>query len=399
MLKQAFLVGFISLAVITFPTPGAAITVQEVPSPRQVKDSWVTDQANILSTATKAELNQIVSQLEAKNGSEIAVVTVPETAPSATPKKFATDLFNYWGIGKKGKDNGVLLLISKGDRQVEIETGYGVAKILPNARVRNIIAVAITPKFKKGDFDGGTLAGTKALVVALKSNALPPTNVGVVNSPRPNLNDQQLIDTTKSTLLCWLAGIGSVGALLAFIRYKVSRRPIFIESEGRSRISNKLWLRRPLHCAVCLQPMKKLDGTSVSPHLSKPEQVAHKIGSVKFESWQCLNCHPHPTGLGMHIRAYIVNAHRFKNCPNCQELTVESNRKVIRDPTESDEGRRIITDDCHCCSYHCETEEIIPCLPPPTSVSSGNDSFSSGSSGGDSFGGGSSGGDGAGGSW
>ena len=72
-------------------------------------------------------------------------------------------------IGKAGQNNGVLLLISKGERRVEIETCYGVEGILPDARTGNI---EITPRFKQGDFDGGTLAGTKALVVALKADAL-----------------------------------------------------------------------------------------------------------------------------------------------------------------------------------------------------------------------------------
>jgi uncharacterized protein len=64
-------------------------------------------------------------------------------------------------IGKKRQDNGVLVLISVGDRRVEIETGYGVEALLPDAKVGNIIDTQIIPYFKKGDFAGGTLAGTK----------------------------------------------------------------------------------------------------------------------------------------------------------------------------------------------------------------------------------------------
>jgi uncharacterized protein len=131
--------------------------------------------ASVLSSSTQAKINQLISNLEAKNGSEIAVVTVPDTSPSETPKKFATALFNQWGIGKKGQDNGVLFLISKGDRRVEIDTGYGVEKILPDARVGNIIKQEIAPRFKKGDFDGGTLAGIKALVKALDGETATAT--------------------------------------------------------------------------------------------------------------------------------------------------------------------------------------------------------------------------------
>ena len=103
----------------------------------------------------------MISELEAKNGAEIAIVTVQETSPSASPKAFTTELFNYWGIGKKDGNNGVLYLISVGDRRVEIETGYGLTKILPDETIKNIIDKEIKPDYKEGNFDAGTLKGIK----------------------------------------------------------------------------------------------------------------------------------------------------------------------------------------------------------------------------------------------
>lgn len=76
------------------------------------------------------------------------MVTVPETVPANSPKAFTTQLFNYWGIGKADQDNGVLFLVSTGDRRVEIETGYGIESILPDAQVGNIIDTKITPQLK-----------------------------------------------------------------------------------------------------------------------------------------------------------------------------------------------------------------------------------------------------------
>ena len=167
--KQIIWIGLLCFSAIAFPVTSQAITVQEVPNPRQVNNTWVTDKANILSDSTETQLNQMISDLEAKKGSEIAVVTVPDTKPSATPKAFATELFNFWGIGKKGKNNGVLLLISSGERRVQIETGSGIQSILPDAKAVGIIETEITPRFKQQDFDGGTLAGTKALVNVLQT--------------------------------------------------------------------------------------------------------------------------------------------------------------------------------------------------------------------------------------
>jgi uncharacterized protein len=196
-------------SAIAFPVTSQAITVQEVPNPRQVNNNWVTDKANILSDSTETQLNHMISDLEAKNGSEIAVVTVPDTKPSATPKAFATELFNFWGIGKKGKNNGVLLLISSGERRVQIETGSGIQSILPDAKAVGIIETEITPRFKQQDFDGGTLAGTKALVNVLQTpmvNAQSQTTLplapivpsqGVKPSPIPS--QSPVISNSKST--------------------------------------------------------------------------------------------------------------------------------------------------------------------------------------------------------
>ncbi|MEG4313307.1 MULTISPECIES: TPM domain-containing protein [unclassified Microcoleus] len=207
--KQIIWSSLLCFSAIAFPLTSQAITVQEVPNPRQVNNTWVTDKANILSNSTETQLNQMISDLEAKNGSEIAVVTVTGTKPSATPKAFATELFNFWGIGKKGKNNGVLLLISSGERRVQIETGSGIQSILPDAKAVGIIQAEITPRFKQQDFDGGTLAGTKALVNVLQTptvNAQSQTTLplapivpsqGVKPSPTPS--QSPVISNSTST--------------------------------------------------------------------------------------------------------------------------------------------------------------------------------------------------------
>ncbi|WP_375497227.1 TPM domain-containing protein [uncultured Nostoc sp.] len=195
IITQTCCVGFLSLSVITLSSASLAVSVEQVPNPRQVNSGWVTDMANVLSPSTEAELNKLISNLEAKNGSEIAVVTVPETSPAKTPKQFATALFKHWKIGKAERNNGVLLLISKGDRRVEIETGYGVKKILPDASVGNIIQHNITPRLKQGDYDGGTLAGIKALVTALDGVAHSfniPTSNQSGKRPKDSSNQPRL---------------------------------------------------------------------------------------------------------------------------------------------------------------------------------------------------------------
>jgi uncharacterized protein len=181
--KRAFSCVCLCLTLIVFPMPSYALSVQDVPNPRKDYGGWVTDMAQILSLDTEAKLNQLISNLERQNGDEIAVVTVPETSPAPSPKVFTTELFKDWRIGKKGKNNGVLFLVSQGDHRVEIETGYGIERILPNTRVSNIIESQIIPHFKQGDFDGGILAGTQALVRSLfiSSNSFAPSITNKAN--------------------------------------------------------------------------------------------------------------------------------------------------------------------------------------------------------------------------
>jgi len=381
-LKRLLKASPFTLAFVLFPFVGLALDVKDVPNPQQINGTWVTDMAEILDEPTEAQLNSVISQLERQNGTEMAVVTVPETAPSASPKEFTTALFNYWGIGKKGEDNGVLFLISKSDRRVEVETGYGVEAILPDAKVGNIINTKITPRFKQGDFKGGTVAGTKALVVALEA---PPGSVAPLEEPAQDTN-----------FPWWLLGGGGlVAAVIGTAAYATRRRRVFVEPEGRTRLSGNKY--RVL-CISCEKPMEKVDDSQLKSHLSKPEEVAQQLGNVKFEGWKCPNCSQQRTGLGFHIVACVLNSDQFNKCPTCQELTVKRTKKTLTHATRFSYGKRLITDECQCCDYRKEWEETIPLLPPPSSSSSGGGS-SGGSSGGGSFGGGSSGGGGSGGSW
>ena len=166
-LKRIFCPILLGISLLLIAQPSLALTVKDIPNPQKLNRNWVADTADLLTADTEAKLNSIIWGLERKSSAEIAVVTVAETAPSPTPKDFATELFNYWGIGKVGKNNGVLFLISQGDRRVEIETGYGVTKILPDATIAKIIQQKILPEFERGNFDEGTIIGTQALITPL----------------------------------------------------------------------------------------------------------------------------------------------------------------------------------------------------------------------------------------
>jgi len=182
MLKPTVGIGLISLVVLSQSAIALAVSVQDIPNPRRM-NSWVADTADLLTPQTEAEINRIATELKAENGSEIAVVTVATTKPAKSSKAFATELFNTWKIGKQGKNNGVLFLISKGDRRTEIETGTGLTALLPASKAEIILTQKVTPQYKQGKFNEGTLAGTLAIAQALSQPAVAPTQPSGLSEP------------------------------------------------------------------------------------------------------------------------------------------------------------------------------------------------------------------------
>jgi uncharacterized protein len=126
---------------------------------------YVSDFAGIVSAETKATLESQLYQLEASTSAQVAVVTITSLG-NDTIENYAEKLFQEWGIGQKGKDNGALLLIAVDDREMRIEVGYGLEPIITDALSSNIIRNIITPAFKAGDYNRGVLEGTEALIAA-----------------------------------------------------------------------------------------------------------------------------------------------------------------------------------------------------------------------------------------
>lgn len=119
---------------------------------------YVNDYANILSYDTQQKLSALFSELETKTTSQVAILTIDTVSPLAL-ETYAVKLFEKWGIGQKGKDNGVLLLIAMKDKKMRIEVGYGLEGAIPDALCKVIIENYITPSFKDGDFNTGVTKG------------------------------------------------------------------------------------------------------------------------------------------------------------------------------------------------------------------------------------------------
>jgi uncharacterized protein len=132
----------------------------------------VTDLSSTLSQDQRAALEQKLAALEARKGSQIAVLLVPTTQPEAV-EQYAIRVFDQWKLGRKGVDDGVLLLVAKNDRKLRIEVGRGLEGAIPDAFAKRIIEEEITPRFKQGDFNGGISAGVDRIARLVDGETMP----------------------------------------------------------------------------------------------------------------------------------------------------------------------------------------------------------------------------------
>ena len=130
----------------------------------------VVDRANIIEPSTRAAVEQKLADLEAKSGIQLVVATVPSLEGQEI-EPYANQLFRTWQLGEKTKNNGVLLLVAPNEHRVRIEVGYGLEATLTDALSKVIIANAITPRFKTGDFSGGVTRGVDDIITVLTTDA------------------------------------------------------------------------------------------------------------------------------------------------------------------------------------------------------------------------------------
>jgi len=153
-----------------FLCAGAAVAAGEPSYPARPQ-GYVSDYAGVLDETTRAKISSLADELERKTGAQLAVVTVKSTAPE-TIEGYAVALFERWGIGRKGKDNGVLLLVALNERKLRIETGYGIEGMLPDALCDRIIREIMVPYFKRAQYSEGIYSGASAIayVIAKEHN-------------------------------------------------------------------------------------------------------------------------------------------------------------------------------------------------------------------------------------
>ncbi|MEI6597022.1 MAG: TPM domain-containing protein, partial [bacterium] len=159
----------IIILLLFFACPALAYYNPGVPS------GFVNDYSGTLTIEQKQTLENKITQFSQETSNEISVVLI-SSLKEDTIENFAIKLFEDWKIGKKGKDNGVLVLVAKDDRQMRIEVGYGLEGALTDAQSNWIINQVMKPAFKNNDFYGGLDKAVDQVMTATKGEYVPSEN-------------------------------------------------------------------------------------------------------------------------------------------------------------------------------------------------------------------------------
>lgn len=345
-----------ALGTLLLIATAGAEPLASIPNPRSANGTWVTDLSGTLSADTIARLNTAISDIERTHGVEMAVVVI-RSLDGLPVEEAAVTLFERWGIGKKDRDNGLLLLWSTGDRRIRVEVGYGLEAVLPDGKVGSILDTYVMPRFRSGAFDEGVLAGVDALLRAARDEPVP------LPSPR-----SQSYESTPTGIIATVAGL-------------VAGIPLTIASI----VGVRRWRRyRRRRCPQCHTRMTRLSESADDALLDGGQQAEERITSVDYDVWRCPSCAHH---FALRYPKWITG---YGKCPQCHHRTHSSAEDVLVAATTLAAGSARVVESCAFCAFRREYTKELPRIEESASAAGG-----SGGGGGGSFGGGSSGGGGA----
>ena len=189
----------------------------------------VTDLTGTLAPAERQALEAKLAAWEQQTGNQLAVLLVPSTQPEPI-EAYSIRVAEAWKIGRKGQDNGALLLVAKDDRKLRIEVGYGFEGVLTDATSKRIIAETITPLFRQNQFAAGINAGVDRIIGVIgKGEALSPV---AQRKPGP-----QSIDVPFAWVIFFFLVVPALGGILRRMFGKVGGATV-----GAGLVGGGAWL-------------------------------------------------------------------------------------------------------------------------------------------------------------
>lgn len=329
---------------------------------------YVNDFADIIDAQTENRIEQTLRKAKQDRDLEITVVTINARADygnSTSFKAFATGLFNHWGVGDAARNDGILILVSKTDREMRIVLGDGYPPRYDD-RAKTVIDHHFLPAFRKNEYARGIEAGTNETLKRLTLD-FDETGKASLRSRLQNETYHAVDDARNGGVWAWIFGALGLGG-----------------AGGGFRLFRRWQRLRPRKCDLCSRKMRRLSDKDEDAYLAKGQLVEEALNSKDYDVWYCT--YDERT----RIEGYRKWFSSYTVCPSCNYRTLNSIQRTIVAATTSSTGTAEVTYDCYNCDHHAVETVILPIIDTSSSSSGGS---------GGGFGGGSSSGGGAGGSW
>ena len=175
----------------------------------------VNDYAQILSEPAKASLGEKLKAHEERTGNQVVVLTL-SSLQGESIEDYSNQVFNEWGLGQQGQDNGILIVVVPDEKRMRIEVGYGLEASLPDILASRIIRNIMAPRFREGDFDGGITDGARAVIDILEGQEIPETAEGYETEESESLSGISDLDSELSWPMRILLGAFIFGIIGLF---------------------------------------------------------------------------------------------------------------------------------------------------------------------------------------
>jgi len=173
---------------------------------------YITDQARVLTQSQKQQLSHYSKQIQQLTGAQVATAIISDIGDDWEVDDYANRLFEFWGIGDKKTDKGVLFLVALKQRKMRIEVGYGLEGVLPDGKSGELLDTYVVPYFKQGDVQKGVLNGHLAIVSVIADGFDVSLNAPVSRSQQASRQKRPL--TAAESLLAMLVIAGLVVGMI-----------------------------------------------------------------------------------------------------------------------------------------------------------------------------------------
>jgi len=413
---------FLFLSFISTLVVGQS-TVNSVPNPKENGGrSYVSNPDQILDADNAGLIDNICAEIEAQDSFQVAFVIL-QSIGTEVPKDFAGRLFNKWGIGHAGRDDGLLVLFVMDQRRVEFETGYGTETVLTDYASVQLQQESMIPYFKSGDYSQGLLSGAQAIQISLSGQTVDRFEAQSLEEEEIRLEQEHVIESQNNTrsLIITLIVWHAVGLILFLIALVIARFRNDPYDKYNTIKYFGVWIWAVLfpitHIFVVIfakklkqryrdmirfsgrtdEIMRKLSEEDEDEYLNRGQVTEELVKSVDYDVWIT------ETSDDVLVLAYRPLFSKYSTCPKCHFKTYYKvyDRQIVA-PSYYSSGKGERKHECANCKHVDRKTYSIPRLRRSnrSSGSSGWSGSSGGSfSGGGSFGGGSSGGGGGGSSW